>query len=233
MSLCELQLELKLHTSRENFHPKTPEPRELKRKHGKKKKIIVKLETKLIEDEAELAEDANSEINHDNQLNDLQVKETPSSTPSFIEETNNLWMEERSNKVSTISTPLHDLSGDVSCPSKQIGDFPSPEELATLDVDYLAVRCKLGYRAQRIVSLAQSIVEHKLQLRKLEEACGGFTLTSYAELDKELSGICGFGPFTCANVLMCMGFYHKIPADTETVRHLKKVCFLDFLCMNP
>ncbi|KAG1331810.1 N-glycosylase/DNA lyase [Cocos nucifera] len=220
-SLCELQLELKLCTSREDFHPKTPEPRELKRRHGKKKKIIVKLETKLIQDEAELAEGANSEINHDNQPNNLQGKETPSSTPS-MEETSNSCVEETSNKLSTVSTPLYDLSGDMSCPSKQIGDFPSPEELAMVDVDYLAMRCKLGYRAQRIVSLAQHIVECKLQLRKLEEACGGFTLSRYAELDKELSGICGFGPFTCANVLMCMGFYHKIPADTETIRHLKK-----------
>nr|XP_029121559.1 uncharacterized protein LOC105049133 isoform X2 [Elaeis guineensis] len=221
-SLCELQLELKLRTSHEDFHPKTPEAKELKRRKGKKKKIMVKLETKLIEDKAESAEGGNSEINHDNQPNNSQGKETPSSTPLCMEEISNLCMEETSNKLSTVSTPLHDLSGDTSCPSKQIGDFPSPEDLAMLDVDYLAMRCKLGYRAQRIVSLAQNIVECKLQLRKLEEACGGFTLSSYAEVDKELSGICGFGPFTCANVLMCMGFYHKIPADTETIRHLKK-----------
>lgn len=197
-SLCELQLELKLHTSCKDFHPKTPEPKELKRKRGKKKKIIVKLETKLIKDESELAEDANSNINNDNQIKDSQVKETPSSTL------------------------LHDLSCDMSCPSKQIGDFPSPEELATVDVDYLAMRCKLGYRAQRILSLAQNIVKHKLELRKLEEVGGGFTLSSYVELDKELSGISGFGPFTRANVLMCMGFYHNIPTDTETIRHLKQ-----------
>ncbi|XP_017696252.2 uncharacterized protein LOC103697865 [Phoenix dactylifera] len=218
-SLCDLQLELNLRTSREDFYPKTPEPRELKRKRGKKKKIVVKLETKLIEDEAGLAEDANSEINPDNEPKDLQVKETPSSTPSRTEETRNSF---NLSELSTVSITLHDLSGDMPCPSKQMGDFPSPEELATLDVDYLAMRCKLGYRAQRIVSLAQNIVEHNLQLRKLEEVCGEFTLSSYVELDKELSGICGFGPFTRANVLMCMGFYHKIPADTETIRHLKK-----------
>ncbi|KAI6678936.1 hypothetical protein NL676_039732 [Syzygium grande] len=38
-----------------------------------------------------------------------------------------------------------------------------------------------------------------------------------------LRQIDGFGPFTCANVLTCMGFYHAIPTDSETIRHLKQV----------
>ncbi|KAJ0977538.1 hypothetical protein J5N97_013012 [Dioscorea zingiberensis] len=53
---------------------------------------------------------------------------------------------------------------------------------------------------------------------------GNFTSPEncYDVLDLELSGICGFGPLTRANVLMCMGFYHKIPTDSETIRHLKQ-----------
>jgi hypothetical protein len=44
-----------------------------------------------------------------------------------------------------------------------------------------------------------------------------------------LKGIDGFGPFTCANVLMCMGFYHVIPTDSETIRHLRQVFIWFFL----
>ncbi|RRT63250.1 hypothetical protein B296_00010127 [Ensete ventricosum] len=101
-------------------------------------------------------------------------------------------------------------------------NFPSPEELANVDVNYLASRCKLGFRSQWIVPLAQDIVEHNLQFGKLEEICNGSTLYSYDKLDKELFVIHGFDPFTRAYILMCMGFYHKIPSDSETIRHLKQ-----------
>ncbi|RWW14333.1 hypothetical protein BHE74_00027449 [Ensete ventricosum] len=116
----------------------------------------------------------------------------------------------------------YQLSSGILCLPNAQENFPSPEELANVDVNYLASCCKLGYRSQWIVSLAQDIVEHKIQFSKLEEICNGSTLYSYDELDKELSGIHGFGPFTRAYILMCMGFYHKIPTDSETIRHLKQ-----------
>lgn len=107
---------------------------------------------------------------------------------------------------------------------EDIGNFPSPRELASLNEGFLAKRCNLGYRASRILKLARSIVEGKIQLRKLEEACDGTECsTNYEMFSQKLMGIDGFGPFTCANVLMCMGFYHVIPTDTETIRHLNQV----------
>ncbi|KAL3538425.1 hypothetical protein ACH5RR_001791 [Cinchona calisaya] len=104
-----------------------------------------------------------------------------------------------------------------------IGNFPSPKELASVDESLLAKRCNLGYRASRILKLAQLVVEGGIQLGELEEACKRPTLSSYDKLAGQLKGIDGFGPFTCANVLMCMGFYHAIPSDSETIRHLKQV----------
>ena len=121
------------------------------------------------------------------------------------------------------------------------GDFPTPEELANLDEDFLAKRCNLGYRARRIVMLARSIVEGKICLQKLEEirkmsvpTVEGLSTTpsTYDRLNEELSTISGFGPFTRANVLMCMGFFHMIPADTETIRHLKQVYFSLVSCFE-
>nr|CAD1828294.1 unnamed protein product [Ananas comosus var. bracteatus] len=189
-ALCELQLELNGSKPLELFQPKTPQPKEVKRKRGTKHDAAMKLETKLAENEVEL-------------VNDVDPK--PLSVYSFANS----------------ELPINSAS-DASITIDQIGDFPSPEELAHLDADYLAKRCKLGYRAQRIISLAKSIVEGNLEIKKLEDLCEGYTLSSYDKLDEELSRLSGFGPFTRANVLMCMGFYHKIPADSETIRHLKQ-----------
>ncbi|XP_028762811.1 uncharacterized protein LOC114721158 [Neltuma alba] len=104
-----------------------------------------------------------------------------------------------------------------------IGNFPSPEELANLDESFLAKRCKLGYRAGRIVKLAGAIVEGRIQIGLLEELSKDASLSSYNQLTDHLKEIEGFGPFTRANVLMCMGYYHVIPTDSETIRHLKQV----------
>ncbi|XP_061354228.1 uncharacterized protein LOC133298866 isoform X2 [Gastrolobium bilobum] len=103
------------------------------------------------------------------------------------------------------------------------GNFPSPSELANLDESFLAKRCNLGYRASRIIKLAQAIVEGKIQLRQLEELSKDASLSNYKLLEDQLKQITGFGPFTRANVLMCMGYYHVIPTDSETIRHLKQV----------
>ncbi|XP_076908890.1 uncharacterized protein LOC143565945 [Bidens hawaiensis] len=42
-------------------------------------------------------------------------------------------------------------------------------------------------------------------------------------MNEQLGEINGFGPFTRANVLMCLGFYHVIPSDSETLSHLNQV----------
>ncbi|KAI3496582.1 hypothetical protein L1887_38947 [Cichorium endivia] len=104
-----------------------------------------------------------------------------------------------------------------------IGNFPTPIELARLDVNLLGKRCNLGYRASRILGLAQSVVEGGIELKQLEEDCGETSLSNYIKLDQQLGNINGFGPFTRANVLMCLGFYHVIPSDSETLRHLNQV----------
>ncbi|XP_010533227.2 PREDICTED: uncharacterized protein LOC104809040 [Tarenaya hassleriana] len=105
----------------------------------------------------------------------------------------------------------------------QLGNFPGPKELAFLEEDFLARRCNLGYRASRILKLSRGIIEGEIQLRELEKACVEPNLSTYDSLLEQLRRLDGFGPFTCANVLMCAGFYHVIPADSETIRHLKQV----------
>ena len=145
----------------------------------------------------------------------------------------------RKSRVSEVSMPLESKFAEAKAdnsesdfqPSreiephscKEIGTFPSPAELANLDESFLAKRCNLGYRASRILKLAQGIVQGNIQLMQLEEVCKETSLSSYNKLAEQLRQIDGFGPFTCANVLLCMGYYHVIPADSETIRHLKQV----------
>lgn len=87
------------------------------------------------------------------------------------------------------------------------GNFPNAEELAGLSPDLLEERCKLGYRANYVINLAQLVKSGRLDLTNIQD----------------LVKIKGFGSFVCANVSMCIGFYQNIPADTETMRHLKQV----------
>ncbi|XP_065035208.1 uncharacterized protein LOC135671178 [Musa acuminata AAA Group] len=218
-ALCELQLELKCCTISRDLYPKTPQLRDFKRKRQNTTDVIAKSDDKSQENGSNLAQKAMSFFHHSNHSNNSQRMET-----STVGETDSIYDFEGLPIINKLdaSSPVCQLSSGILCLPNTQGNFPSPEELANVDVNYLASRCKLGYRSQWIVSLAQDIVEHKIQFSKLEEICNGSTLYSYDELDKELSGIHGFGPFTRANILMCMGFYHKIPSDSETIRHLKQ-----------
>nr|POE45300.1 hypothetical protein CFP56_49217 [Quercus suber] len=115
---------------------------------------------------------------------------------------------------------------NIASNNDTIGNFPSPTELANLDEGFLASRCNLGYRGSRIWKLARDIVEGRIQLTQLEEASKGANFSkssNYDKLAKQLKEIDGFGTFTYDNVLMCMGYYHVIPTDSETIQHLRKV----------
>ncbi|KAI4304995.1 hypothetical protein L6164_028387 [Bauhinia variegata] len=107
-----------------------------------------------------------------------------------------------------------------NCNDKLIGNFPSSKELASLDEYNLNQHCGLGYRASYIISLAKRIEKGTLNLKKLEEECD---FGSYEEVYRKLNNLEGVGPFTSSNILMCLGCYQKIPADTETRRHLQEV----------
>ncbi|XVE74270.1 hypothetical protein DITRI_Ditri12bG0003500 [Diplodiscus trichospermus] len=97
------------------------------------------------------------------------------------------------------------------------GNFPTSKEVAYLDDKYLSERCNLGYRAGFIVQLAKMV-----ENGELEECCDD-TTTSYEKFYQKLMKIKGFGPFICSNIMMCVGYYKRIPSDRETIRHLKEV----------
>ncbi|XP_039062807.1 uncharacterized protein LOC120207422 [Hibiscus syriacus] len=113
-----------------------------------------------------------------------------------------------------------------SKPSECIANFPTWKELvrwARVDAQCLEERCNIGYRAAPILRLALMFANGKLdedEITKLEQSSDP---TAFQSLYQKLLGIKGFGPFVCSNILMCAGFYQRIPSDTETIRHLKQV----------
>lgn len=96
-------------------------------------------------------------------------------------------------------------------------NFPSPKEIASLDVDTLNRHCNLGMRASTVLELAQDIQNGNLKLEDV--ACPIDSPKSHTRL----MNIKGFGSFVVANIMMCVGVYQYIPMDTETVKHLEQV----------
>ncbi|KAM7474426.1 hypothetical protein LguiB_021669 [Lonicera macranthoides] len=229
-ALCELQLELQCPllgesiakvdngsnissptAKTEDFAPTTPQ-KELKRKTPSNGSTINNQTNETVTDHFVPTTPAVKEKQKAEALTSLLSSH---KEEDYCKHCDSFWSSIPTDEVNSRSS--YDLQ------SNRIGNFPSPGELAKLDEKFLAKRCNLGYRASRILSLAKSVVEGRIQLRQLEEASSELSLSNYDKLGDQLKGIDGFGPFTCANVLMCMGFYHVIPTDSETIRHLKQV----------
>jgi len=97
------------------------------------------------------------------------------------------------------------------------GAFPTPAELAAVRPSVLKRRCKVGYRAQRIVRLAREVDRGRLDLDWFEQP-GRET----DELAEALGRIYGLGPYAVNNVLHLLGRYDRLAVDTETVRHFRE-----------
>ncbi|TYH11476.1 hypothetical protein ES288_A07G260900v1 [Gossypium darwinii] len=99
--------------------------------------------------------------------------------------------------------------------SDDIGNFPSWKELLAWSL--------VHDKAARILQLATMFAQGDLcedHIPKLEQSSDP---TSFETLYQKLLKIKGFGPFVCSNIMMCVGFYQRIPSGSETIRHLKQI----------
>nr|GFC27037.1 DNA glycosylase [Tanacetum cinerariifolium] len=97
----------------------------------------------------------------------------------------------------------------------EVGNFPSPQELARIDLKDL--KKSFGFRGEKILKLAKDVTNGEINLLDLENLSDADTVYN------KFKDIEGIGDFVARNVLMCMGFYHKVPVDSETIRHIKQV----------
>ncbi|KAL1222734.1 hypothetical protein V5N11_002425 [Cardamine amara subsp. amara] len=98
------------------------------------------------------------------------------------------------------------------------GNFPSAREIASLDKELINEHCKLGYRAKHIIELAKKVENGSVNLERME-----MNEMEVEQVIEKLRKLKGFGPFVTATVLMCIGYYHLVPSDTETLRLLREV----------
>lgn len=201
-----------------SFTPGTPAVKESERKH-KRQKVLSRKNADAVDDSKA---GLNAMMNSALMESGVQLKEK--LITAFVSST-------RDENVSELTPHGLDLNessegiseGRVMYSTEKMGNFPSPMEIASFDEKYLAKRCGLGYRAGRILKLAQGVVEGRIQVDQLEELYNEASLSNYNKVDEKLKEIEGYGPFTRGNVLMCLGFYNVVPSDSETIRHLKQV----------
>jgi 3-methyladenine DNA glycosylase/8-oxoguanine DNA glycosylase len=94
------------------------------------------------------------------------------------------------------------------------GGFPTPTQLADFGEQRLKERCRVGYRAERIVRLARDVADGRRDLGWFEDP----DRTS-DELYAAFLEIHGLGPYAAANLCHLVGRYDKLAIDTETYRH--------------
>lgn len=98
--------------------------------------------------------------------------------------------------------------------------FPSAERLARTKPGTLRARCRVGYRDARIVDLSRRFAGKE-----------GAELAAWMEdpatpddaLWESLLELPGIGPYAAANVMQLLGRYHRLPLDTESLRHGRAV----------
>lgn len=94
------------------------------------------------------------------------------------------------------------------------GGFPTPSEVCRYGARRLKERCKVGYRAERIVGVARAILEGRLVPSWFESS-----ERSAEEVEAALRELNGIGPYAAANICQLLGFYDYLAIDSETYRH--------------
>ena len=94
------------------------------------------------------------------------------------------------------------------------GGFPTPAQLADFGEDNLKARCKVGYRADRIIRLAKGFEDGTHDPAWFEDPA-----RSADELFAAFKAIHGLGPYAAGNVCHLIGCYEHLAIDSETYRH--------------
>jgi 3-methyladenine DNA glycosylase/8-oxoguanine DNA glycosylase len=98
------------------------------------------------------------------------------------------------------------------------GAFPTPTRLARTRPATLRARCRVGYRDQRIIELSRMFASGEVQPEWFEDPA-----TPDEAIHEKLLSWPGIGPYAAANIMQLLGRYHRLPLDSESIRHGKAV----------
>ncbi len=101
--------------------------------------------------------------------------------------------------------------------------FPRPAQLARRKPASLRARCRVGYRDERLVKLAQLAGRKTSILHPSNERVLTDESLSDADAMAMLLELPGIGPYAAANIMQLLGRYSYLPIDTETHRHAASV----------
>ncbi|KAL9690953.1 hypothetical protein QQ045_011370 [Rhodiola kirilowii] len=82
-----------------------------------------------------------------------------------------------------------------------------------------------GCGANYLIGFAKAVEQGEFDIKRLEEMASSARQGesgSYSEVEMELMKIKGAGSFVVANLAMYLDFYHQVPIDSETKRHLRQ-----------
>ncbi len=96
--------------------------------------------------------------------------------------------------------------------------FPTAEHVAKTRVASLRARCRVGYRDARIVELSRMFATGEIDAAWIENPA-----TPDEDLWDAMLEWPGIGPYAAANIMQLLGRYHRLPLDTESVRHGRNV----------
>jgi 3-methyladenine DNA glycosylase/8-oxoguanine DNA glycosylase len=98
------------------------------------------------------------------------------------------------------------------------GAFPTPHRLARARTATLRARCRVGYRDRRISDLARLFASGAVDPEWFEDPA-----TPDEALWDALIALPGIGPYAAANIMQLLGRYHRLPLDSESIRHGKAI----------
>ncbi len=97
------------------------------------------------------------------------------------------------------------------------GAFPRPAQLAAMTPSVMKRKCKVGYRAERIIKLARDVESGRLDLAVFEDRS-----RDTEDVYDALRALHGVGPYAAANLCQLLGRYDRLAIDSETYRHFRQ-----------
>lgn len=101
--------------------------------------------------------------------------------------------------------------------------FPNESKLGRARPQTLRARCRAGYRDARMVELGKLFSPRRG--REAERRTEWFEdpATPDDALHDALLSLPGIGPYAAANIMQLLGRYHRLPLDSESLRHGRNV----------